>query len=127
MTSLKKKRVFWFVLVFAVNQMVAQTTTKVLKVIDIQEFSEAYLIKCLDEKKDTILVASEKQSVVGTCYLKIEKDKCYAISLIDRPIINRNSLVVRVKNTVFWKKGDRIDQIPFFATNLKDSYIKRSY
>ena len=109
MTSVKKKRVFWFVLVFAVNQMVAQTTTKVLKVIDIQEFSEAYLIKCLDEKKDTILVVSEKQSVVGTCYLKIEKDTCYAISLIDRPIINRNSLVVRVKNTVFWKKGDQID------------------
>jgi len=115
---MKVKMFFLFIIFFLVSYCFSNEKVKLMKVIDIQEFKEAYLMTFLFETRDTILVVSEKYKNVD-CYLEIEKNKCYEISLIDRPTININSFVVRVKNTVFWKKGDRIDRIPYLAKNIK--------
>lgn len=123
---MKIKIFYLFIICFSVSYCFSNEKVKLMRVINIQDFKEAYLISCLFEKRDTILVVSEKYDNVGDCHVEIEKDKCYEISLINRPTININSFVVRVKNTVFWKKGDRIDRIPYFAKNIKGICIENN-
>lgn len=123
---MKIKMFYLCIMFFFVSYCFSGEKVKIMRIINIQEFKEAYLITCLFEKRDTILVVSERYNNVEDCYLEIEKDKCYEISLIDRPTINIKSFVVRVKNTVFWKKGDRIDRIPYFSKNIKGICIEKN-
>ena len=99
---------------------------KAVKIISIEEYKGVYIIKCLDKNTDTLRVLSPKEKVKKkSLYKKIEVGKSYSFKLKENAMFTDN-LVIRCKGNVFWKSGDNPKEMPYFANNIKDIYIKEN-
>ncbi len=108
----------------------AQSESRKLTVYSITEYSDGYVIKAIDALKlDTLSIISKKavpkkmekyrKMVVGRKYaFKIEN---IGESLAAMP---PNNFVVRIKNTVVWRNGDRVKDMPVFAKNIEGLYVR---
>lgn len=99
---------------------------RLLKVTSICEFEDSYLIECVESKlEDTIYIISEKENLKNSCdYEKIIVGKTYSFELQKRGVATANNLVIRIKDKIFWKTGDDIKKMPYFAQNIKDLWIE---
>lgn len=99
---------------------------KRLRVVDIINYKDAYVIKCIDQNLDTLKILSQKEIIKKRhkCrYDEIKVGATYNIELRKRSVYIHN-LVIKCNNTVYWKSGDKIEDMPYFSTNIKDLYIK---
>jgi hypothetical protein len=122
-----KNFTFLMIFIFSINSIVQaqKNKTKVLKITNIIEYNDAYIIKGLDDNLDTLLILSLKEKIKNKCrYHKIQIGTEYIFELKEKPTYIDN-LIIRGGNTIFWKTGDETRKMPYFANNLKDIYIKK--
>lgn len=108
----------------------SQTESKKLSVYSISEFSDGYMIRGIDSLKgDTLIVISKTgkpKHMKG--YRKIEVGGRYTFKVDDVgkqfAAMPPSNFVIRIKNTVVWKYGDRVKDMPVFATNTKGLFIR---
>ena len=114
------------IFLFVTNLLSGQNNMTSLKVTDIIELDDTvFEIRALKESGDTIRLLSIKENIDNTClYEKIRKGAEYQFDLKPEPVYIDN-FIVRVGEKVYWKTGDDPKEMPYFANNIKNNYIRK--
>ena len=110
--------------------MPAGAEQKKLKVCNLVEYKDGYVIKAIEtDKSDTIIIISARSCLINKhSYKKLQVGNIYNFIIDDRikniSAIPIQNFVVRIKKTVVWKSGDDISKIPVFSLNCKGIWIK---
>lgn len=126
----KGSGIIFFVIVLSVSSF-AQIKSRALEIYSITEYKDGYVIKAIDTSKfDTLNIISPKEAIrQKRGYEKMIVGSSYNFKFED--LVNQmaamptKGFAVRIKTTVVWKSGDRINQMPIFSKNTKGLFIQK--
>lgn len=103
----------------------AQSEYKTLKVTSITKNDDFYIIKGVEQNRDTLTLVTKKEEFKNKCdYRKIKINNEYRFELQSQPTYTEN-LVFRIGNKILWKTGDNPKNIPRYTENVNGIYIKK--
>ncbi len=114
------------------NSLLSVSQNKSLKVYSITEYIDGYVIQGIDAQNlDTLIIISPKEKIINHKeYKKIIVGEQYIFDTYDilshMSALPLENFMIRIKTTIVWKyNDDKYNEIPVYAKNIKDIYIKK--
>jgi len=114
---------------FSTTDSFSQSKSRTLKIYNITEYSDAYVINAVDSTNlDTLNIISIKnvpkdkkgfkKMMIGKFYNFI-----YEENNVAPQILLENHFVIKVKNTIIWKPSDGLKNLPVYSKNTEGIWI----
>lgn len=128
---MKKLSITMSFLLLCILSCFSQVKKGVFRVYCITEYIDGYVIKAIDTgKNDTLNIVSVKKDLLWKKnHKKIEVGKiytlCFQALIAHMAAAPPDSFVIRIKQTVIWRNGDGIKNLPVFALGTWGLWVKQ--